>query len=59
MRRKISGLSWLEAEKIAFLYFYISSFCSLTDRKNTDAQNVYRLIAHKLEECAYKISRLS
>ena len=29
---KIRALSQLGAEKIAFLYFYISAFCSLTDR---------------------------
>ena len=29
---KISRLSKLRAEKIAFPYFYITAFCSLTDR---------------------------
>ena len=31
-RKKHRTVSKSEAEKIAFLYFYISAFCGLTDR---------------------------
>ena len=51
---KIRLLSQLGAEKIAFLYFYISALCNLIDR-----QNIYRLDAHIWEECAQKNRTLS
>ena len=49
---KIRTVTELGAEKIAFLYFYISAFCSLTDRP-TD-KFFYRIDAHKKGESAPK-----
>ncbi len=40
-RKKNSCLFQLLAEKIAFPYFYIAAFCSLTD-----GQNIYRIDTH-------------
>ena len=38
---KISPISKLGAKKMAFEYFYISTFCS-----QTDGQHIYRIDAH-------------
>ncbi len=48
-RKKTSCFFQLRAEKIAFPYFYISAFCSLTD-----GHNIYILDARIREKCAKK-----
>ncbi len=48
-QEKIRLLSQSGAEKIAFLYFYISAFCS-----QTDGQNIYRIDSNIWEERAQK-----